>query len=96
MSKELQAIRHSQATEQTLFQLVTENASDVIVRPNQERRWLYVSPSCREVLGFTQGELLNGGAFDLVHQDDLPGVLELFASFGPEDPVRDATWGMRL
>ena len=93
--QDLRATRHSQATEQTLFQLVTENASDVIVRLNRERRRLYVSPSCREVLGFSQQELLNGGAFDLVHPDDLPGVLELFASFGPEDPVRDATWRMR-
>jgi diguanylate cyclase (GGDEF)-like protein/PAS domain S-box-containing protein len=93
--QELRATRQSQATEQTLYQLVTENASDVIVRLNRERRRLYVSPSCREVIGFTQQELLNGGAFDLVHPDDLPAVLELFASFGPGDPVRDATWRMR-
>jgi diguanylate cyclase (GGDEF)-like protein/PAS domain S-box-containing protein len=92
---ELRAARQSQATEQTLYQLVTENASDMIVRLSRERRRLYVSPSCREVLGYTQEELLNGDAFDLVHPDDLPSVLALFATFGPENPVRDATWRMR-
>lgn len=93
--QELRATRLTQARDQTLYQIVTDNASDVIVRLSRERKRLYISPSCREVLGYTQQELLNGGAFELVHPDDLPGVLELFASFGPGDPVQDATWRMR-
>ncbi len=93
--QELQAIRLSHARDQTLYQIITENASDVIVRLNRDRKRLYVSPSCREVIGYTQEELLNGCAFELVHPDDLPGVLELFASFGPGNAVRDATWRMR-
>lgn len=78
-----------------LYRAVTENVSDVIVRLNGERRRTYVSPSCREVLGYTQAEMLGGGAFDLVHPDDRPDVLALFDTFGPEQPLREATWRMQ-
>ncbi len=92
---ELAEVGLSHTRNQTLFQIVTENASDVIVRLNRERKRIYVSPSCREVIGFTQQELLQGCAFELVHPDDLPAVLEVFASFGPAEPVKDAVWRMR-
>lgn len=78
-----------------LYRAVTENVSDVIVRLNSERRRSYVSPSCHEVLGYTQQEMLGGGAFDLVHPDDRPDVLALFDTFGSEQPLREATWRMQ-
>lgn len=78
-----------------LYRVVTENVSDIIVRLNSERRRTYVSPSCHEVLGYTQQEMLGGGAFDLVHPDDRPGVLALFNTFGAEQPLREATWRMQ-
>jgi diguanylate cyclase (GGDEF)-like protein/PAS domain S-box-containing protein len=54
-----------------------------------------VSPSCLEVLGYTQSEMLGGDAFALVHPNDLPGVLAIFAVFGPACPVQEATWRIR-
>jgi diguanylate cyclase (GGDEF)-like protein/PAS domain S-box-containing protein len=78
-----------------LYRVVTENVSDVIVQLDREHRRTYVSPSCQEVLGYSQSEMLGGGAFALVHPDDLPDVLTLFAKFGPTCPVQEATWRIR-
>lgn len=78
-----------------LYRVVTENVSDVIVRLDRARRRTYVSPSCQEVLGYTRAEMLGGGAFDLVHPDDLDNVLALFAQFGPENPISEATWRIK-
>ena len=78
-----------------LYRVVTENVSDVIVRLDRTHRRTYVSPSCHEVLGYSQSEMLGGGAFALVHPDDLPCVLTLFAKFGPTCSVQEATWRIR-
>jgi diguanylate cyclase (GGDEF)-like protein/PAS domain S-box-containing protein len=83
------------AEDLVLYRVVTENVSDVIVRLDRQRRRTYVSPSCLEVLGYTQIEMLGGDAFALVHPDDLPGVLAIFAVFGPTCPVQEATWRIR-
>ncbi|MBV9736494.1 MAG: EAL domain-containing protein [Acidisphaera sp.] len=92
---DLAAAREEQARSERLHRILTENATDVIVRLDAARARVYVSPSSREVLGYSPEELLGGDAFALVHPDDLPAVLEVFDALGPANPISGATWRMR-
>jgi len=53
------------------YRLLSENSMDVITVFNNENQFEYVSPSCREVLGYEPEELIGKNGSDLVHPDDI-------------------------
>ncbi len=57
------------------LRLLAENATDMIARMTPDGRLTYVSPGCREVVGFEPEEMVGRSTRDLAHVDDLP-VLE--------------------
>lgn len=69
------------ATEEALqravqqFRLLAENASDVVYQTDSHGRITWISPSVATVLGWDPELLVGTRAIDLVHPDDLPGVL---------------------
>lgn len=50
--------------------LLAENVNDMIVRYSPELRRLYVSPACRDLLGYEPEELVAKHPRDLMHPDD--------------------------
>jgi PAS domain S-box-containing protein len=52
------------------YRLLAENSSDIIASLDAELRPLYISPSCREVLGYEPDEFLNRRIYDIMHGDD--------------------------
>ena len=52
------------------FRLLAENLTDMISRHSPEGVYLYVSPSCRALLGYASQEMINRNAFDFIHPDD--------------------------
>ncbi|WP_137939204.1 diguanylate cyclase [Chitinivorax sp. B] len=58
------------------FRLLTEQAKDIISEHTLEGRIEYISPACREVLGYQPTELVGKMPHDLVHADDLDLVLQ--------------------
>ncbi len=62
------------ADRQALFQLILENATDLIAVVDASGRRLYNSPSYQTVLGFTPEELQTTDAFAQIHPEDLPAV----------------------
>jgi len=54
--------------------LLTENSSDVIIHLSPDFRRRYVSPACREVLGYEPDELLGGHPSETAHPEDWPGT----------------------
>jgi PAS domain S-box-containing protein len=52
------------------FRLLAENATDLVGRAGADGTLLYLSPSCRSVIGFEPDELLGHSLFDYVHPDD--------------------------
>lgn len=81
--------------EKLLLKIMSENATDVIVLGDANRNRTYVSPSCRDVLGYEPGEMLGAHAFDLVHPDDSEAVRLIFADLGPDAPQAAAVFQMR-
>lgn len=65
--KEEQLLKESESK----FRLLAENSSDVISINNSDGVILYISPSCKLVLGYATEELIGRNAYDLYHPDDL-------------------------
>ena len=59
-----------------LFQIVTENAADMIALVDVKGRRLYNSPAYKRILGYSAAELGETSAFEQIHVDDRFKVLE--------------------
>ncbi|MGY2047553.1 PAS domain S-box protein [Methylobacterium sp. JK268] len=52
------------------YRLLSENGSDMIIQADRETVRRYVSPACRELLGYAPEELIGTRPLDGVHPDD--------------------------
>src|SRR5258708_9855341 len=59
-----------------LFQIVTENAADMIALVDVKGRRLYNSPAYKRVLGYSAAELGETSAFEQIHPDDRFKILD--------------------
>jgi diguanylate cyclase (GGDEF)-like protein/PAS domain S-box-containing protein len=69
-------IRRASRKREELFQIVTENAADMIALVDVKGRRLYNSPAYKRVLGYSAAELGETAAFEQIHLDDRFKVLE--------------------
>ena len=74
--RELQRIRRQLAEREQLFQLITENAADMIAVIDRNGKRLYNSPAYRRILGYGPEELAATSSMDQIHPDDCARVLE--------------------
>jgi len=70
------AIHKDSRKREELFQIVTENAADMIALVDVKGRRLYNSPAYQKVLGYSAEELGETSAFEQIHADDRFKVLE--------------------
>ncbi len=52
------------------LRLVTENIRDLVCLHDLEGRYLYVTPSCQSLLGYSPEELLSHSPYEFIHPDD--------------------------
>jgi PAS domain S-box-containing protein len=72
------ALRDSEA----LYRKLAERASDLISRTDALGRCIYISPSCRDVLGYEPEELVGRHALvELAHPDDRAAQQQVLAKF---------------
>jgi len=67
--------RNSRKREE-LFQIVTENAADMIALVDVKGKRLYNSPAYKRILGYSPTELSETSSFEQIHPDDRFKVLE--------------------
>ncbi len=60
------------------FHLLAENSTDMISRHSPAGRYLYVSPSCKTLLGYSPEELVGHNANRFVHYDDIGKLKRAF------------------
>ncbi|HEX6711258.1 MAG TPA: PAS domain-containing protein [Rubrobacter sp.] len=65
-----EALRESEAR----FRLLAEKTSDLVCLHEPDGRYLYISPSCRRLLGYEPEELLGTDPYDLFHPEDLKRI----------------------
>ncbi len=64
------AIRESELK----FRLLAEYSSDIISLHDLLGNYRYVSPACKEVVGFAEEEMLGKSSYDFIHPDDIPNI----------------------
>src|ERR1700730_6090449 len=69
-------LRRESKKREELFQIVTENAADMIALVDVKGYRIYNSPAYKRVLGYSAAELGETSAFDQIHPDDRFNVLE--------------------
>jgi len=65
-----EALRKSEAR----FRLLAEKMSDLVCLHEPDGRYIYISPSCRRLLGYAPEELLGTDPYDLFHPEDLERI----------------------
>jgi PAS domain S-box-containing protein len=73
---QLQRIRRQLAERDQLFQLISENAADMIALVDRDGGRLYNSPAYQKVLGYSPEELKATSSMEQIHPDDRPRVLK--------------------
>src|SRR5208282_1872117 len=73
---QLHRIRRQLAERDQLFQLISENAADMIALVDGDGRRLYNSPAYQKVLGYSPEELKATSSTEQIHPDDRPRVLQ--------------------
>lgn len=56
------------------FRLLAEKTSDLVCLHEPDGRYLYISPSCRRLLGYESEALLGTDPYDLFHPEDLERI----------------------
>ena len=77
--QQLLQIRRQLAEREQIFQLITENAADMIAVVDRDGKRLYNSPAYQKILGYGQEELAETSSMEQIHPDDRPRVLEASA-----------------
>ena len=73
---QLQRIRQRLAERDELFQLITENAADMIAVVDASGRRLYNSPAYQKTLGYSPEDLGSSSSIDQIHPEDRERVAE--------------------
>ncbi|MGV3466880.1 MAG: PAS domain S-box protein [Heyndrickxia sp.] len=73
IAKDITALKEKNAKnrkEQEIHKLLTENSLDIIVKTDLDGHFLYLSPSCEQILGYKPEELITQSKFSYVHYHD--------------------------
>lgn len=68
---ETKALEKELALKESLYKLVSENSSDLIAIHELDGTYKYVSPSAKDILGYTSEELVGRNPFEFIHPDDI-------------------------
>lgn len=60
------------------YRLLAENATDIISRQTLDGVYLYVSPACKPLLGFSMEEIIGSSALSYIHPDDKASVQKAY------------------
>lgn len=61
------------------YRLLSENTKDIICLHDRESRFLYISPSMQEMLGYTAKPLIGKEPWGCIHPDDINNLKEAFS-----------------
>ncbi|HEX3500434.1 MAG TPA: PAS domain S-box protein [Stellaceae bacterium] len=77
------------------YRLLADNSTDLIFRLDLAFICRYLSPACREILGYEPGSLVGTASLDLFHTDDAERVAEIHRAMASGRERADATCRVR-
>src|SRR5207237_755920 len=87
---------HAPGASEQRFRALLEHSSDVIMLLGADGTVLYASQSTSPVLGYGPTDNVDRHVFELIHPEDRPGALELFAELMPEAGRRQRAGRWRI
>ncbi|HKY55508.1 MAG TPA: response regulator, partial [Anaerolineales bacterium] len=84
--QEQKRMQQALAEREFQFRLLAENSSDIISRHDTNGTFLYVSPACRNILGYEPEELIGTSFLSYIHTDEARQLEELLSSSSWNDP----------
>ncbi|KQW82238.1 PAS domain-containing protein [Brevundimonas sp. Root1279] len=63
------------------YRLLADRATDIIITYGMDQRVLYVSPAIEAIIGHTPDEVVGRDVTDLIHPEDVPGLMEGVVAF---------------
>ncbi len=100
----IQEITHRKQTEQALrasegkYRSLVANIPDIVWTADANRKLLYVSDSVEKILGYTAGELIQGGGtlwLDLIHPNDFLNVQLAYQMLFAKEKTFDVEYRIR-
>ncbi|MDP8243679.1 MAG: PAS domain S-box protein [Candidatus Hinthialibacter antarcticus] len=76
-----------QLEHQARYRLLAENVNEMVSRHDAAGVYLDASPSCKNVFGYTQTELVGRNAYEFIHPDDIKDVQSIHGRLLSEDTV---------
>jgi diguanylate cyclase (GGDEF)-like protein/PAS domain S-box-containing protein len=92
---QLQGVRRQLAEQDHLFQLISENAADMIAVVDNNGNRLYNSPAYQKILGYSPEELSTNSSFDQIHHSDRERVIQAFARASTTGQTQRLEYRMR-
>ena len=78
--KDKELIQFQLTESEAQFRLLAENSSDMISKHDTKGTFIYVSPACQAILGYTPNELIGTSVTPFVHPDDAKQLLDMLST----------------
>jgi PAS domain S-box-containing protein len=85
--QEQERMQQALAERESQFRLLAENSSDIISRHDTNGIFLYVSPACRNILGYEPDELIGESFLSYVHPDEAAQLEQFLSSSSWDNPT---------
>jgi PAS domain S-box-containing protein len=81
--------------ELTSLRALVEHSTDMLARHAPDGTYRYVSPACRQLLGYEPEDLHGRSAYELIHPDDLAAVHDRHTEVLAESRLADVAYRIR-
>lgn len=78
-----------------LYQLLANNVTDIISKHTLDGQFLYISPACEQLLGYSPDELIGRKIAEIVHPDDLDKLEAINPTEVRQDDVVTTTYRVK-
>ena len=90
-SETIEALRRSEER----LRLITDNMTDLVLMMDKTLIVRYISPSVKNITGFSVEDRVGRSAMELVHSDDIPIISELSKEVSNLTPTQKAEYRLR-